>query len=267
MSSLDSMLKSRDITLPTKIHLVKGIVFPVILYGCELAHKESWVPKNWCFSTVVLEKTLENLLDFKEIQPVHPKYNQSRMFIGWTHLEAETPKLWPPDGKNWLTGKDPDAWKDWRQEEKGVRGWDGWMASLTQCTWIWVNSWSWWWTGRPGVLESMQLQRIRQDWATELTDWCFYHMLEQQLHHTRVTLRRYSTSRGKGEAPERWYEGLNHIQNQTPHLTETLRELKHTLCTSGPRATRRLRQNCVWVCPEEIQVSSGLPQEQGLWVQ
>ena len=74
-------------------------------------------------------------------------------------------------------------------------------------------------------------------------------------------------SRGKEEAPERWYEGHSHIQNQTPHLPETLRELKRTLCTPGPGATRRLRQNCLWVCPEEIQVSSGLPQEQGLWVQ
>ena len=81
----------------------------------------------------------------KEIQPVHPKGNQSWIFIGRTDAEAETPILWPPDAKNWLTGKDPDAGKDWRQEEKGTRGWDGWMASLTQRTWVWVNSRSWWW--------------------------------------------------------------------------------------------------------------------------
>ena len=85
----------------------------------ELDHKESWVPKNWCFWTVVLEKTLKSPLDCKEIQPVHPKGDQSRVFTGRTSVEAETPILWPPDVKNWLIGKDPDAGKDRRQEEKG----------------------------------------------------------------------------------------------------------------------------------------------------
>ena len=84
----------------------------------ELDHKESWALKNWCFWTVVLEKTLESPLDCKEIQPVHPKGNQSWMFIGRTDAEAETPILWPPYGKSWLIGKDPDAGKDWRQKEK-----------------------------------------------------------------------------------------------------------------------------------------------------
>ena len=83
-------------------------------------HKESWVPKNWCFWTVVLEKTLESPLDCKEIKPVNPKGNQSWIFIGRTDGEAETPILWPSDAKNWLIGKDPDAGKDWRQEEKGM---------------------------------------------------------------------------------------------------------------------------------------------------
>ena len=86
----------------------------------ELNYKESWEPKNWCFWTVVLEKTLESLLDCKEIQPVHPKGDQSWIFIGRTDAEAETPILWPPDVKHWLLGKDPDARKDWRQEEKGM---------------------------------------------------------------------------------------------------------------------------------------------------
>ena len=86
----------------------------------ELDYKESWALKNWCFWTVVLEKTLESPLDCKEIQPVHPKGDQSRVFIGRTDVEAETPILWPPDVKNRLTGKDPDAGKDWRQEEKGM---------------------------------------------------------------------------------------------------------------------------------------------------
>ena len=86
----------------------------------ELDYKESWVLKNWCFWTVVLEKTLESPLDCKEIQPVHPKGNQSWIFIGRTDAEAETPILWLPDAKNWLIGKDPDTWKDWRWEEKGM---------------------------------------------------------------------------------------------------------------------------------------------------
>ena len=86
----------------------------------ELDHEENWAPKNWCFWTVVLEKTLESPLDCKEIQPVSPKGDQSRMFIGRTDVEAEIPVLWPPDVKNWLIGKDPDSGKDWRQEERGT---------------------------------------------------------------------------------------------------------------------------------------------------
>ena len=134
----------------------------------ELDHKKNWVPKNWCFETVVLEKTLESPLDCKEIQPVHPKEHQSWVFIGRTDAEAEMPVLWPPDAKNWLIWKDPDAGKDWRQE-KGATGWDGWMASLTWRTWVWVNSGNWWWTGRPVVLQSMELQRVGHDWVTELS--------------------------------------------------------------------------------------------------
>ena len=98
----------------------------------ELDHKESWVLKNWCFWTVVLEKTLESPLGFKETKPVHPKGNQSWLFIGRTDAEAETPILWPPDAKNWLFRKDPDAGKDWRQEETGIAedemvGWHHWL--------------------------------------------------------------------------------------------------------------------------------------------
>ena len=116
LTNLDSILKSKDITLQTKVCLVKAMVFPVVMYGCE-----SWtIKKAECWRTVVLEGTLESPLDCKEIQPVHPKGNQSRIFIGKSHAEAETPILWPPDAKNWLTGKDPDAGKDWRWEEKGT---------------------------------------------------------------------------------------------------------------------------------------------------
>ena len=106
VTSLDSILKSRDITLPTKVHLVKAMVFPVVMYGCELDHKESWVPKNWCFWTVVLEKTLESSLDCKDIQPVHPKGNQSWIFIERTDAKAEALVLWPLDAKSRA--------KDWR---------------------------------------------------------------------------------------------------------------------------------------------------------
>ena len=137
ITNLYSILKSRDITSPTKVHLVKAMVFAIVMYWMwELDYKESWAPKNWCFSTVVLEKTLESPLGCKEIQPVHPKGNQSWIFIGMTDIEAEAPILWPPDAKNWLIWKDPDAGKDWRlgKTEGDDRGWDGWMASLTQWT-------------------------------------------------------------------------------------------------------------------------------------
>ena len=140
----------------------------------ELDYKESWVPKNWCFWTVVLEKTLESPLDSKEIQKAHPKGNPSWVFIARTDAEAKTPNLWPPDVKNWLIWKDSDAGKDWRWEEKGTTEdeivgsiW-GIEASLTQWTWVWVNCGSWWWTGRPGVLQSTGSQRVAHEWVTEL---------------------------------------------------------------------------------------------------
>ena len=113
MANLDSVLKSRDITLPTKVHPVSTMVFfSSHVWVWEWDYKESWVPKNWFFWTVTLEKTLESPLEWKKIQPVHPKGNQSWIFIGRTDAEAETPVLWPPDAKNWLIGKDSDAGKD-----------------------------------------------------------------------------------------------------------------------------------------------------------
>ena len=135
----------------------------------QLDYEESWAPKNWCFWTVVLEKTLESPLDCKEIQPAHSKGDQSWVFFGGNDAEAETPVLWLPHAKNWLIGKDSDAGRDRRQEGEGdVRGWDGWMASWTRWTWVWVNPGSWWWTGRPGVLQFMGSQRVGHDWVTEL---------------------------------------------------------------------------------------------------
>ena len=169
MINLDSMLKSRGITLPTKVRLVKAMVFSsshVWIWGLD--YKESWVQKNWCFWTMVLEKTLESPLDSKETQPVHPKGDQSWIFIARTDAEAETPVLWPPDARNWLIWKDPDAGKGWRLWEKGMTGWDGWMVSLTRWTWIWVRTGNSWWTGKPGVLQSMGSQRVGHNWATEL---------------------------------------------------------------------------------------------------
>ena len=131
----------------------------------EVDHKEGWALKNWWFWTVVLEKTLESPVDCKEIKSVHPKGNQSWIFIGKIDVEAEASILWPPDAKDWLTGVDPDAGKDWRQEEKGTTGWGGWMASPTWWRWVWASSGSW--LGKPGTLQSMGLQRVRHDWDTE----------------------------------------------------------------------------------------------------
>ena len=131
MTTLDSILKSRDIILPTEVRLVKAIVFPSShVWMWELHYKESWVLKNWCFWTVVLEETLESPLDSKEIQPVHPKENHFWIFIGRT--AARAPILWPPDVKNWLTRKDPDTGKDWRQKGKGTTEDDmvGWHHQL-----------------------------------------------------------------------------------------------------------------------------------------
>ena len=148
----------------------------------ELDCEEGWAPKNWCFWTVVLEKTLESPLDFKEIQPVHSK-DQPWVFFGRNDAEAETPILWPPHAKSWLIGKVPDAGRDWGQEEKGLTedemaGWHHWLDGreferASREFWVWVNSRRWWWTGRPSMLRFMGLQRVGHDWATEL-NWTEY---------------------------------------------------------------------------------------------
>ena len=172
VTSLDSILKSRDITLQTKAHLVKAMGFSSShVWMWELNYKESWAPKNWCFWIVVLGKTLESPLDCKEIQPVNPQGNQSWIFTGRTDTKVEIPILWLRDVKNWLIGKDLDAGKVWRQEEKGMTedemaGWH--LTSLTWWTWVWISSKSWWWTGEPGVLHSMGSPRAGHDWAAEL---------------------------------------------------------------------------------------------------
>ena len=155
MTNLDSILKNRDIPLSTKVHLVK------VVWMWELDCEESWALKNWCFWTVVLEKTLESPLDCKEIQPVHLKGDQSWVFTGRIDAKAEAPILWLPDVKNWLIGKDPDAGKDWRQEEKGTRedemaGWHHWLNGHEFEQALGVSD------GRGGS------QRVGHDWVAEL---------------------------------------------------------------------------------------------------
>ena len=144
-------------------------------YGISSGHVRIWA--SWSIKKLSTEELMLlncgvgedswDPLDCKEIKPVRPKGNQSRIFIGRTDTEAETPILWPPDVKKWLTGKDPDAEKDWRWEEKGTTEDEmvGWHDSMT---WVWVNSGNWWWTGKPGVLQSVELQRAGHSWATEL---------------------------------------------------------------------------------------------------
>ena len=216
MTNLDSILKSRDITLPTKVRLVTAMVFPVVMYGCE-----SWTVKKaerwridafelWCW------RTLESPLDCKEIQPVPPKGDQSWVFIGRTDVEAETPNTLATSCEELTHWKRPWCWEGLGAGGEGDdRGWDGWMASLTRWMWVWVNSRSWWWTGRPGVLRFMWSQRVGHDWVIELNwtelfrewmtlelhlcmgkneVWCLYvwpseYWIFLQLHHGRNLCR------------------------------------------------------------------------------
>ena len=143
--------------------------FSIVMYGCESwTTTKDWALKNWCFQTVVLEKTLESPLDSKKIKPVNPKGNQFWVFIGRTDAEAEGPILWAPDVKSWLTRKDPAwFWERLKIGEGGNRRWDCWMASLTQWTRVWANSRRQWRTGNYGMLQSLGSQRARHDWAIE----------------------------------------------------------------------------------------------------
>ena len=152
MTNLDNVLKSRHYFTNKHLYCQSYGFSSSHILMLELDPKESWAPKNWWFWTMVLEKPLESSSDCKEIQPVHPKGNQFWIFIRRTDAEAETPILWPPDAKNWFTGKDPDAGKDWRWEEKETTedemfGWhhNSMDMSLSKL-------WLWWWTGKPGML-------------------------------------------------------------------------------------------------------------------
>ena len=150
----------------------------------ELAYKESWVLKNWCFWTVVLEKTLESPLDCKEIQAVHSKGDQFWICIGRTDAKAETPILWPPDAKNWLIWKDPDAGKDWRQEEKGTT--EDEMIGCHHRLWVWVNSVSWWWT-REAWSAAVHGVAKSQTWLSEWTELKFRTLRKSKIasHYTQ----------------------------------------------------------------------------------
>ena len=197
MTNLDSIFKKQRHHFVNKGLYNQSYGFSIShIWMWVLDHKESWALKNWYFWTLVLEKTLESPRDCKEIQPVHPKGNESWVFIGRTDAEAEAPILWPPDVENWLIRKDSDAGKGWRQEEKGTTGWGGWMASVTRWTWVWASPGSWWWTGKPGALQSMGSQRVRHNWATELNlslNWL--ELLSSQLHERSIC---WALCRGQG---------------------------------------------------------------------
>ena len=169
MTNLDSILKSRDITLPTKVHLVKAMAFSSgHVWMWELDCEESWALKNWCFWTVVGEDSRESL--GLQGDPSSPSWRRSVLGVHWKD------SCWSWNSNTLATSweelthwKRPWCWEGLRAGGEGDdRGWDGWMASPTSWTWISVDSWSWWWTGRPGVLGFMGWQRVGHDWATEL---------------------------------------------------------------------------------------------------
>ena len=163
MTNLDSILRSRDITLLTKVHLVKAMFFSSShVWMWELDYKEGWAPKNWCFWTVVLEKTLESPLDSKEIKPVNPKGNQSWIFTGRTDAEAEVPVLghlmWRASrGLRKIEGRRRRGWQRTR-----------WLNGITNSMDMSLSKlWEWWKTGKPGMLQSMGTERVGHNWATE----------------------------------------------------------------------------------------------------
>ena len=168
MSNLDSILKSRDITLLTKVCLFKAMVFPVVMYGWELNCEESWALKNWCFWTVVWRRLLRvpwtarrsNQSILKEISP---RCSLEGLMLSWNSNILAT---WFKELTHW---KRLWCWKGLGAGEEGDdQRWDGWMASLTRWMWVWVNPRSWWWIGRPGVLQSIGSQSVRRNWVTEL---------------------------------------------------------------------------------------------------
>jgi len=188
-TNLDSLLKSRDITLLTKVRLVKAMVFPVVMYGCE-----RWTIKKakckridafelWSWRRLLRAPWTARRSNQSILKEISPEYSLERLMLKlklqyFVHLMRRTDSF----EKILMLGKGEGRW------EGDDRGWDGWMASLTQWTWVWVNSRSWWWTGRPGMLQSMGLQRVRHDWATELTDRDIFTMISNKM--SKITLSR-----------------------------------------------------------------------------
>ena len=170
----NSTLKSRDITLPTKVCLVKAMVFPVVVYGYEswnlkkAEHRRIDAFELWCW-----RRLLRVTLDYKQIKPVHPKGNHSWVLIGRTDAETEAPIVGPPDAEELTHWKRPWCWERLRAGGEGDdRGWDGWMASLTSWTWVWVSSRSWWWMGRSGAtVHGVAKSQTQLSDQTELKWW------------------------------------------------------------------------------------------------
>ena len=186
MTTLGHILKSRNITLPTEVHLSQSYGFSCgHVWMWELDCEESWALKNWCFWTMVLEKTLESPLDCKEIKPVNPKWNQPWIFIGRTDAEAESPILWPHHRKADSLEKTLKLGRLKAGGEGDNRGWDSSMASPTQRILVWASSGRWWRTGKPGMLQYMGSKRIRDDWVTEQSQ---QHHISRIKHKTHIIL-------------------------------------------------------------------------------
>ena len=161
--------------MPTKVCLVKAMVFPVVMYGCEswtikkAEHRRIGAFELWCWRRLLRVPWTARRSNQSILKEISSEYSLEGLMLK-LKLQYIGHLMWITDS----TGKDPDAGKDWRPKKAGGvgdnRGWDGWMASPTQWTWIWVSSRGWWWTEKPGMLQSMKLQRVRHDWATELTD-------------------------------------------------------------------------------------------------
>ena len=172
MTNLDSILKSRDITLLTKVRLVKAMVFSVVMYGCEswtIKKAECWridAFELWCWRRLLRVPWTTRRSNQSVLKDISPEYSLEGLMLK-LKLQYFGPLMWRTDSLENTHWK--RCWERLKARGEGdKRGWDGWMASPTPWIWVWVGSWSWWWTGRPGVLQSMGLQRVGHDWATEL---------------------------------------------------------------------------------------------------
>ena len=197
MTNLDGALKSQEITLLTKVCVVKAIAFPVQIW--ESDRKEGWAPNNWCVQTVVVEKTLESLLDSKEIKPVNPNGNQPWIFIGRIDTKAEAPIVWPPDAKSWLTGKDSDAGKEWGKEEKGQQGMK-WLEGITDSADMSLSEFQEiviereaWHAALHGVAKSWTQLSSRATVTTTRAEWSYFPVGwgRRQFAYGRPSLRKF----------------------------------------------------------------------------